>query len=310
MDSSPTHFTNGFVDLQEWQLIGVKGNEAKSYLQGQFTINMNTLTDNHFSFAAQCDAKGKVFSNMLVFQQDDQLFYIERQSVVEDQLDDLKKYAIFSKVSLTKDNRQLVGLFGDTVSSLLTALGLPIPTPANNLRIIKGVVIIRYEKPNERFILIASPEKMQQLKDKITHLGCAQYHSTDWLILDIKAGYPIIDKPNVLCFLPQALCLDKIGAISFNKGCYRGQEMVARATYRGANKRGLFSLIGTSSITPSAGDSLEIAMGHNWRETGRILAAGALPNGEVIIQAVLSQDTANDATFRLKGGAISSFSLR
>nr|WP_280643997.1 hypothetical protein [Candidatus Erwinia dacicola] len=89
--------------------------------------------------------------------------------------------------------------------------------------------------------------------------------------------------------------------ISFKKGCYTGQEMVARAKFRGANKRALFWLAGKAGVVPAANDALEIQMGMNWRRTGTILAACQLDNGEVWVQAVLNNDLEADTVLRVQG---------
>ncbi|WP_439955727.1 CAF17-like 4Fe-4S cluster assembly/insertion protein YgfZ, partial [Klebsiella pneumoniae] len=69
-------------------------------------------------------------------------------------------------------------------------------------------------------------------------------------------------------FIPQATNIQALGGISFKKGCYTGQEMVARAKFRGANKRALWTLAGHASRVPEAGEDLEMKMGENWRRTG------------------------------------------
>ena len=95
--------------------------------------------------------------------------------------------------------------------------------------------------------------------------------------------------------------LDAIGGVSFKKGCYTGQEMVARAKFRGANKRALYWLAGSAGKVPAAADSLEMKLGDNWRRTGTILAACQLDNGEVWVQAVLNNDLEAETELRVQG---------
>lgn len=300
---------NGFVDLNNWQLIFVSGNDTKSYLQGQLTVNLNLLTNNQFLFSAHCDAKGKVLSNMLIFQLNNHIYYLERQSVAQMQIDELKKYAIFSDIVVNKEDNQLLGLFGQDAEKVGTYLGLSFPDANNKVSMTRDIIIIRLEKPTVRFILIATADHIQSLKTQLIEQQFAHFDEAAWIIQDIEAGYPIIDKANALQFLPQAISLEKIAAISLDKGCYRGQEMVARATYRGANKRALFCLVGKSHLMPKAGESLEMAIGKNWRETGRILAAATLPDNQIMIQAVLNRDISPNNKFRIKGDITSQLSI-
>ena len=98
---------------------------------------------------------------------------------------------------------------------------------------------------------------------------------------------------------PQMLNLQALDGISFNKGCYMGQETVARAKYRGANNRALFLLAGTAGEPVASGDTLELQLGDNWRRSGMVLNAWQQA-GQVWLTAVLPKDTEADALFRLK----------
>ncbi len=106
--------------------------------------------------------------------------------------------------------------------------------------------------------------------------------------------------------------MQALDAISFKKGCYTGQEMVARAKYRGANKRALYWLSGQVSHLPAANDSLELQMGERWRRTGTVLAAVQLDDGVTWVQVVMNNDLEPDSVLRVEGGmkeANSLFSL-
>lgn len=134
--------------------------------------------------------------------------------------------------------------------------------------------------------------------------------SQQWLALDIESALPIIDNVNSAQFIPQATNIQALNGISFNKGCYTGQEMVARAKFRGANKRALYWLAGTSPRVPEAGEGLELKMGENWRRTGTILAASQLSDGTLWVQAVLNNALEADSILRVRDAAESQLSLQ
>ena len=119
----------------------------------------------------------------------------------------------------------------------------------------------------------------------------------------------MIDAATVSEFLPQATNLQSLSGICFKKGCYTGQEMVARAKFRGANKRAMFTLIGHSRHVPVAGDDAERQLGENWRRTGTILAAVRLSDDRVLVQIVMNNDTEEDAVFRIREDEESRLSL-
>jgi len=148
--------------------------------------------------------------------------------------------------------------------------------------------------------LLATTETvLQNLLDKLA----GQLQLTDsrqWLALDVEACLPVIDSANSSQFIPQAVNLQALEGISFTKGCYAGQETVARAKYRGANKRALYWLAGKASHLPAIGDDLELQLGENWRRTGTVLATCQLEDGQVWVQAVLNNDLTPDSRLRVK----------
>jgi hypothetical protein len=101
--------------------------------------------------------------------------------------------------------------------------------------------------------------------------------------------------------IPQATNLQALDAISFKKGCYTGQEMVARAKFRGANKRALYWLAGNASKVPEAGGSMELQMGDKWRRTGTVLSGVQLDDGSVWVQVVMNNDLEPDSVLRVEG---------
>ena len=153
--------------------------------------------------------------------------------------------------------------------------------------------ILWFEHPAERFLFVTEALR-----------GEAQFNnSQQWLALNIEAGLPVIDAANSGQFIPQATNLQALGGISFKKGCYTGQEMVARAKFRGANKRALWTLAGHASRVPDAGEDLELKMGENWRRTGTVLAAVQLDDGRLLVQAVMNNDMEADSVFRVRDDA-------
>ena len=120
-----------------------------------------------------------------------------------------------------------------------------------------------------------------------------------WDLLDIQDGIPSLAGATQLEFIPQALNLQSIEqAISFQKGCYIGQETVARAKYRGANKRALFIFAAQTQTLPEIGSALEMALGDNWRATGTITSAVNF-HGVLWLQAVLNTPLEEGQAFRL-----------
>lgn len=275
------------ISLADWQLVKVSGTDNHKYLQGQVTIDTDNLTEQTALFAAHCDSQGKMWSNLLIFQRGQDIYYIVRKSVVEKQMAALKKYAVFSKVSIEPvTGLNIVGLDSQAIPSEILA-----KFTDNNCFTENNITYIKLTSPHVRVIKI-TPEAIDNDLEP-----CSR-----WLQLDLEAGYPIIDAENTESLLPQACNLQYLNAISFDKGCYCGQEMVARAQYRGANKRGLYLLAGKSAVLPVIGGTIEYQIDGNWRESGQVLAALKInQDNDIYVQVVLANGIDFNTPFRVKG---------
>ncbi|MCX8956921.1 tRNA-modifying protein YgfZ [Erwinia psidii] len=289
------------VSLEEWALVNVTGADRISYLQGQVTLDVAALDAANHLPAAHCDAKGKMWSNLRLFHRGEGLSYLVRRSLRDTQITELKKYAVFSKVSITADDEAvLLGIAGLQARSALAHFFNTLPDADNPVIQHEKTSLLWFALPAERFLVVTSSDKASALCAVLE--GQAQLtDSSQWLAMDIEAGFPVIDDVNSCQLIPQATNLQALDAISFRKGCYTGQEMVARAKFRGANKRALYWLAGVASRLPAASDALEIKLGDNWRRTGTVLAACTLDNGDAWVQVVLNNDLQPDSELRVQG---------
>ncbi|BDG83185.1 MULTISPECIES: tRNA-modifying protein YgfZ [Citrobacter] len=291
------------ITLDDWALASITGADSEKYMQGQVTADVNQLTEQQHLLVAHCDAKGKMWSNLRLFRDGDGFAWIERRSLREAQLTELKKYAVFSKVAIAPDDeRVLLGIAGFQARAALANIFSELPNSEKQVVSEGASTLLWFEHPAERFLLITDVATAESLTEKLRG-EAALNNSQQWLALDIEAGIPVIDSANSGQFIPQATNLQALGGISFKKGCYSGQEMVARAKFRGANKRALWSLAGKASRVPEAGEDLELQMGENWRRTGTVLAAVQLDDGQVLVQVVMNNDMEADSVFRVRDDA-------
>ena len=260
--SSSARLPLTLMTLDDWALATISGPDSEKYLQGQITADVSHLTDAQHLLAAHCDAKGKMWSNLRVFRREGGFAWIERRSLRDAQLTELKKYAVFSKVTIAaNDDLVLLGVAGFQARAALAPLFAALPDAATPVVSEGATSLLWFEHPGERFLLVTDVDS------------------------------------------PQATNLQALGGISFKKGCYTGQEMVARAKFRGANKRALWTLSGTASRVPEAGEDLELKMGDNWRRTGTVLAAVQLDDGSLMVQVVMNNDMEPDSVFRVRDDA-------
>lgn len=262
--------------LTHYSLIQIAGTEAEKYLQGQLTCDVTKLAVGESTLTAHCDPKGKMSALFRLIRQDEQTFYMLLKSeLLPSALDQLKKYAVFSKVTFTLLDWQILGAAGT-----------------------KGI-----EKCGQFSVQIRINVKAQQPRMILlnpTRLALEPTVEAEaWDLLDIQDGIPSLAAATQLEFIPQALNLQSIEqAISFQKGCYIGQETVARAKYRGANKRALFIFAAQTQSLPDIGSALEMALGDNWRATGTITSAVNF-HGVLWLQTVLNTPLEEGQAFRL-----------
>lgn len=199
-----------------------------------------------------------------------------KKSLLENALTQLKKYAVFSKVSFTELNWEIIGLAGDKIIEVTDHIAAEIR--------------LKLDTKQPRVILI-NPTSLD-LPPNLT--------ANTWDLLDIQDGIPNLEPKTQNEFIPQSFNLQDIEqAISFQKGCYIGQETVARAKYRGTNKRAMFTVVGkTNDIFPAIGSEIEIELETSWRKTGTILNAENI-NGELWLQVILNTPIEENCKFRL-----------
>jgi folate-binding protein YgfZ len=169
---------------QALTLIHCTGIDSLKFLQGQLTCDINIVSDDTLQLGAHCNIKGRVESLFEIFKQADDYYLLIPTSIAEHALALLKKYAVFSKVTL----------------NIVEITGLQLPTEL--------------------------PENFD-----------------NWRMQQINRGIPTLFPETLGKFLPHDINLPQLNAVSFNKGCYLGQEIVARMEHLGKPKRHMLAKI-------------------------------------------------------------------
>lgn len=276
-------------------IIQITGEERAKYLQGQITADINELNDNNALLACHCNFKGKTWSVFFTFAWQDSILLVTHNSVLKQSLSELNKYGVFAKVDISdqSDNWQITGGSGDLFEAALKEIFGELPTGDRSVISNSNGLVMSVKHPEQRYLII-QPNNAKIL------LSCdISEDSNQWEIADIKSGLGDIRASTVDEYVPQMLNLQALNAIDFEKGCYMGQEVVARTKYLGRNKRAGFILKTDSTTADLSGEQLEYQIGENWRPGGKILRSGA-DTEQTWIFAVLAKDTEVGATFRVK----------
>lgn len=283
------------INLDDWGLITLIGDDKKSYLQGQVTCDVVSLPINSSTLGAHCDAKGKMRTIFRLFNHNEGYGFLQRKSVMETQLPELKKYAVFSKVDIEASSDVLLGLSGKQAQAVVDQY---FPGDGDVRAITAGTAI---KVDDDRWLFAIAPEQAEQLINTLveTHNNVQLSDSTLWDLYDALHAIPRIDAVTALEFIPQAVNLQAVDGISFKKGCYTGQETVARAKYRGINKRAMYIVTGEATQCPLTGDALERSVGDNWRKGGTLLASYLYADDQAIALVVLPNNLDEGTEFRL-----------
>ena len=276
--------------LDDLSMITVTGEDKKSYLHGQVTCDVVSLDKASSTLGAHCDAKGKVWSIFRLFYHQQSYAMIQPKSAIKVELKEIKKYAVFSKVTIEESNDIILGVSGEKANSFISNLS----QDTCDVRSIEGGTALKVAE--NRWLVALTEQAAQNLvSESQAELTTHEF----WKCLDIAAGLPYITAQNQNEYIPQALNLQALAGISFTKGCYTGQEMVARAKYRGINKRAMFIVKGPFKETLPETVELERSVGKNWRSVGLMLTHYSFCDGSAIGLIVLPNNLDNDTRLRL-----------
>ena len=274
------------VPLTHLGLIEASGEEAKSFLHSQFTNDINHQGENLAQHAGWCSAKGRMLASFLVWRTSDSYQLILAADLQEAVQKRLQMFVLRAKVKLTAatDSTLLLGLSGPQAEEALADAALLCPAEPMNTTMANGVTVIRLD--GSRFIIavpeVAKAELWQKLTIKARPAGVPV-----WRWLDIQDAFPLVTLATKEEFVPQMADFDKIGGVSFHKGCYPGQEIVARTQYLGKVKRHLFRL--TSEQALKAGDALHSPDNPD-QACGMVMTAAPSPVGGYAALAVVQSN--------------------
>ena len=276
-----------FCTLSHEGVLAVRGVDAGKYLQGQLTCNLNYLSDTQSSLGARCTQKGRMQSSFRILLQGDGVLLAMASELLEAQLADLKKYAVFSKSKLTDESAAWVRFGVAHSDAVLASLGLTLPADTDSVVRHEQLIAIRVSP--ERAELWAPADQAETIKANLA-AQLPEGSLNQWLLGQIRAGIGQVMPATRELFIPQMLNLQAVGGVSFKKGCYTGQEIVARMQYLGKLKRRLYRLQLATDDVPEPGTPL-FSPSHNSSIGEVVLAAKA--DQAIELLAVLQAEAAD-----------------
>ena len=242
--------------LEHYGFLAVEGPDTGKFLQGQTTCDLDKVSDTQAQLGAFCTVKGRTLSSFLIASDQQHHLLRMRRDLVATTAKAIAKYIVFSKATHTDASEDFtaIGLSGATAGSIIARVFGALPGGQYQSVSRDGAVAVQLDEGAMLFECWLPSDQLALLWPQLNS-GQALLSAQHWQLLVIRQGCGEVSAATSELFIPQMLNYHLTGAISFTKGCYTGQEVIARMHYKGKLKRQLYRIaLETKSIEP--GDDL------------------------------------------------------
>jgi len=234
--------------LEDYGIVEVTGDDAATFLQRQLTVDVLDVSQDRAQFGAYLNPKGRVIANFILAKNENVFFFVLNKELAQHLADRLKIFVFRDKINITAKTDFIFA--GGHLDRDIPDSDLPqesLQTQAKD-----GMIIIRMPDPHaRRYGVISNMDKLTEIKGFVQGMDARRWHQHE-----INAGIPWITPDTSEMFVAQGVNLDLIDAVSWTKGCYPGQEIVARLHYRGGTNRRMCFAIGTKGLIAKPGDEV------------------------------------------------------
>ena len=266
--------------------ISVSGADSSKFLQGQLSNDIENLSDNNYQYSTFSTNQGKVIASMRIFRRIDQYIILTNSDVANSVLEGLKKYILMSKVEIRLERSTCYGVLGD---NKINTENLNISESEYSLTNISDTYILDIKIIDYPSYIVVS------FADDIPNflLGETAGDINIGKLIDLKNVFPRLNKISQESFIPQVLNMEKHNAINYKKGCYTGQEIVARTHYLGKIKKKLFFC--SSESAPNLNKSK--IYNQDAEVIGELLAGNYLNLEKFYFQSIIKISAINNPMF-------------
>lgn len=237
------------VPLTHLGVIACDGEDAQSFLHNQLTSDVNHLEAGHAQHAAWCTAKGRMQASFVAWRSGSDFRLLLAADLLAATVKRLSLFVLRARVKISdrSDALVLLGVAGAGTGAALAAAGLPQPPAPMTTAGFDGGCVLRLDAA--RAVIAVEAEHAAEIWRGLTpHAHKAGTPAWHWL--DIRAGLPLVTAATKEEFVPQMANFERLGGVSFHKGCYPGQEVIARTQYLGKVKRHLYRVRAAVPLVP------------------------------------------------------------
>lgn len=280
--------------LGNLETIRASGEDLRDFLQGQLSNDIRLVDPDHSQLSSYNSPKGRMLASLRLFQREASMMLQFPSDIAEATLKRLRMFIMRSQVTLEVDDALLtLGLSGPTIADTLASqLSIAIPAATDEVTTKDDITLIRIASGGQpRFLLVAPTTTMANLFQPLIGAGAQLVGTRVWQLLEIRAGLPSITNATRESFVAQMLNFHLINGVNFKKGCYPGQEVVARMHYIGKVKRRMFHARVKSPTPPQPGDALFSPSKEGGQGAGNIVMVAPTASGYYELLAVLDIHT-------------------
>ena len=245
-------------DLEHLRILTISGEDAGELLQGQMTQDVRKLEDEKIHITSFCNVQGRVIASAFIQERNDQYDLILSSEIIDDLENHLQRYILRSKVIIEQSDEKTFGAYKSDINE-----------DSKECRSLKN---------DPKRVLTLSSQVPESIDNFIT--------SEEWIRCDIENSIAIIYKESTEKFIPQMLNLDILDAVSFSKGCYTGQEVVARVQHRGKIKQRMFKFKTENEDLISHGSEIH----HESKKVGTVVISELIDNYTIGLAVINSAD--------------------
>ena len=245
-------------DLEHLRILTISGEDAGELLQGQMTQDVRKLEDGKIHITSFCNVQGRVIASAFIQERNEQYDLILSSEIIDDLENHLQRYILRSKVLIEQSDEKTFGAYKSDINE-----------DSKKCRSLKN---------DPKRVLTLSSQVPESIDNFIT--------SEEWIRCDIENSIAIIYKESTEKFIPQMLNLDILDAVSFSKGCYTGQEVVARVQHRGKIKQRMFKFKTENEDLISHGSEIH----HESKKVGTVVISELIDNYTIGLAVINSAD--------------------
>jgi hypothetical protein len=280
---------NRWFELSRYGAIALAGPDAAKFLQGLSTNDVRLVGPGRSTLGALCQVNGRVSVLFRVFERGGELVLRLPAPLVPGTLERLRRVVFRARVQVTDKSAELAraGAAGPGAAGALARLAGAAPEREDGAVTAGPHTILRVPGDPPRFEIHAPPADLAPLLEGLAAEGFERGDDGLWTLLEIRAGLPEVEAATVDAFLPQNLDLERLSGLSFSKGCYPGQEVVARTQHLGEIKRRLCRARAAGSEVPAPATPLRALDAGSERDGGKVVRAAPGPDGTIELLAVI-----------------------